>query len=239
MKYDRLIVDGYNIIGAWPEFRTLREQDFELARERLVDAMAEYQAVTGISVTIVFDAYLQPGRESRIKKSGIEVIYTRENETADEWIEKTAAEWLQDIRVKLTVATNDFTEQWVIFTLGALRISAQELRRDWKAAVVVIRGQTSVSKTSKKPRSTIDMPADVIERLEQIRRLKTRIHDRVGRTGFTSKSWISFFVFKSSVRSPCAKMEEKRGHANFYCRTIGNYCIIRNNRLVCQRSLEG
>ncbi|MFZ0076232.1 NYN domain-containing protein [Exiguobacterium sp. RIT452] len=172
MKYDRLIVDGYNIIGAWPEFRTLREQDFELARERLVDAMAEYQAVTGISVTIVFDAYLQPGRESRIKKSGIEVIYTRENETADEWIEKTAAEWLQDIRVKLTVATNDFTEQWVIFTLGALRISAQELRRDWKAAVVVIRGQTTMSKTSKKPRSTIDMPADVIERLEEIRRRK-------------------------------------------------------------------
>ncbi|MEW8975213.1 MAG: NYN domain-containing protein, partial [Exiguobacterium sp.] len=49
MKYDRLIVDGYNIIGAWPEFRTLREQDFELARERLIHAMAEYQAVTGLS----------------------------------------------------------------------------------------------------------------------------------------------------------------------------------------------
>jgi len=125
MKYDRLIVDGYNIIGAWPEFRTLREQDFELARERLIHAMAEYQAVTGLSVTIVFDAYLQPGRESRMQKSGIDIVYTRENETADEWIEKTAADWLQDIRVKLTVATNDYTEQWVIFTLGALRISAQ------------------------------------------------------------------------------------------------------------------
>ncbi|MGL6102642.1 MAG: NYN domain-containing protein, partial [Exiguobacterium acetylicum] len=79
MKYDRLIVDGYNIIGAWPEFRTLREQDFELARERLIHAMAEYQAVTGISVTIVFDAYLQPGRESRMLKSGIDIVYTREN----------------------------------------------------------------------------------------------------------------------------------------------------------------
>lgn len=71
MKYDRLIVDGYNIIGAWPEFRTLREQDFELARERLIHAMAEYQAVTGLSVTIVFDAYLQPGRESRMQKAGL------------------------------------------------------------------------------------------------------------------------------------------------------------------------
>lgn len=172
MKYDRLIVDGYNIIGAWPEFRTLREQDFELARERLIHAMAEYQAVTGLSVTIVFDAYLQPGRESRMQKSGIDIVYTRENETADEWIEKTAADWLQDIRVKLTVATNDYTEQWVIFTLGALRISAQELRREWKAAVAVIKQQTTSAKTTAQPRSKIDLPEDVLARLEAIRRRK-------------------------------------------------------------------
>lgn len=239
MKYDRLIVDGYNIIGAWPEFRTLREQDFELARERLVDAMAEYQAVTGISVTIVFDAYLQPGRESRIKKSGIEVIYTRENETADEWIEKTAAEWLQDIRVKLTVATNDFTEQWVIFTLGRFVSRHKSYAAIGKQLSWSFEDRRRFRRQAKNHGRRLicrQMSSNVSNKYAGV---KTRIHDRVGRTGFTSKSWISFFVFKSSVRSPCAKMEEKRGHANFYCRTIGNYCIIRNNRLVCQRSLEG
>lgn len=172
MNPTRLIVDGYNIIGAWPEFRELRDQDFELARERLIHAMAEYQAFTGISVTIVFDAYLQAGRESRMKKGGIEVVYTRENETADEWIEKTAAEWLEDIRVTLTVATNDYTEQWVIFALGALRISAQELRREWKAAVAQIRDQTGERAEAKRPRTKIDLPIDVVERLEKIRRRK-------------------------------------------------------------------
>ncbi|WP_270182774.1 NYN domain-containing protein [Alkalihalobacillus sp. CinArs1] len=123
---DVLLVDGYNIIGAWPELRNLKDNDFSKARELLIEYMAEYQAYTGFRVIVVFDAHLSRGVEKKGSLYGVEVIYTRENETADERIEKLARE-LKDIRTQVHVATSDYTEQWAIFGQGALRKSAREL----------------------------------------------------------------------------------------------------------------
>ena len=87
---DILLVDGYNIIGAWPELQELKNKDLAAARDRLVEKMAEYQGYTGYRVIVVFDAYWVQGLEKKYKNYQIEVIFTKENETADERIEKLA-----------------------------------------------------------------------------------------------------------------------------------------------------
>jgi uncharacterized protein len=122
-----LIVDGYNMIGAWPELRELKEEDdLATARDLLIDKMAEYQAFTGDRVIIVFDAHLVQGNEKKYKNHQVEVIFTKEHETADERIERLAKS-LINVRTKVYVATSDYTEQWTIFSQGALRKSAREL----------------------------------------------------------------------------------------------------------------
>jgi len=123
---DILLVDGYNIIGAWPELRVLKNVDLAAARDKLVEKMAEYQAYTGYRVIVVFDAYGVQGLEKKYNNFQLEVIFTKENETADERIEKLAIE-LSNRRTQIHVATSDFTEQWAIFGQGALRKSAREL----------------------------------------------------------------------------------------------------------------
>ncbi|WP_445492881.1 NYN domain-containing protein [Niallia sp. 03133] len=123
---DILIVDGYNIIGAWPNLNKLKITDLSAARDLLVEKMAEYQAYSGYRVLIVFDAYYVRGTEKKYNNYKVEVIFTRENETADERIEKLAKE-LSNRKTQIHVATSDFTEQWAIFGQGALRKSAREL----------------------------------------------------------------------------------------------------------------
>src|SRR6476620_11592684 len=121
-----LLVDGYNIIGAWPELRVLKDHDLPAARDHLIERMAEYQAYSGYRVIVVFDAYFVQGTEKKYKNHKVEVIFTKENETADERIEKMAIS-LNNRRTQIHVATSDFTEQWAIFGQGALRKSAREL----------------------------------------------------------------------------------------------------------------
>jgi len=171
-KRELLLVDGYNIIGAWPHLRKLREIDFDKARNDLIEAMAEYQAVTGREVTIVFDAHMRYGRESKATQSRVAIIYTKENETADEWIERRAHELVDNRLVTLFVATNDFTEQWVIFGQGALRVPATELLKDWKQAQLVIEQERSALKQDRSNRKTIDLTPEVRARLEEMRRRK-------------------------------------------------------------------
>jgi predicted RNA-binding protein with PIN domain len=165
-----LIVDGYNIIGAWPELKRLKDIDFAGARDLLIEKMAEYQAYTGYRVIVVFDAHMVPGIEKIIKKHNVEVLFTRENETADERIEKMAKE-LQNVRTKVHVATSDSTEQWVIFGQGALRISARELLTELSEIEKQI--QTSVEGVKNKQFSNkIKLSDDLAEIFEKWRRRK-------------------------------------------------------------------
>ncbi|MBH0231754.1 NYN domain-containing protein [Halobacillus yeomjeoni] len=121
-----LIVDGYNMIGAWPELKRLREKDLGQARDLLIEMMAEYQSYTGDRIIVVFDAYHVRGIEKVQKDYKVEVLFTKENETADERIEKLAGE-LNDVRTQVYVATSDYAEQRTIFGQGAFRKSAREL----------------------------------------------------------------------------------------------------------------
>ena len=165
---DILLVDGYNIIGAWPELRKLKGEDLALARDILVSKMAEYQAYTGYQVIIIFDAHLTQGVEKKYTNSRVDVIYTRENETADERIEKLARE-LSNIRTQIHVATSDFTEQWAIFGQGALRKSAGELLTE--ATVIESRIRKKVTNfKNEKPSKRIELDDVILKKFEKWRR---------------------------------------------------------------------
>lgn len=123
---DFLLVDGYNIIHAWDELKKLMDANIDHARLRLIDSMANYQAVKGIKVVVVFDAHMvKGGAGSRENESGVEVIFTSEGETADMLIEKLVGQLMIEGRV--TVATSDWAEQRIVFGKGAVRLSAREL----------------------------------------------------------------------------------------------------------------
>ena len=163
-----LLVDGYNIIGAWSELRKLKEVKLLDARDRLIELMAEYKAHTGIRVIVVFDAHLVPGIENKKKQYNVEVIFTRKNEIADERIEKLTKE-LSSRRVQIYVATSDLTEQRVIFGQGALRKSARELE------IEMLSISSKITKKVKtilddKPASNIPLTAEVAEIFEKWRR---------------------------------------------------------------------
>jgi predicted RNA-binding protein with PIN domain len=123
---DVLIVDGYNVIGAWPQLIALKAISLEEARLALIELMGEYQAITGTTVFIVFDAYQVPGPTRLYKQSRVKVLFSDEHETADELIERLVAGWRHKRR-NIFVATSDFTQQTVIFGQGAYRIPVREL----------------------------------------------------------------------------------------------------------------
>lgn len=163
-----LLVDGYNIIGAWSELRELKEVKLLEARDRLIELMAEYKAYTGTRVIVVFDAHLVPGIENKQKQYDVEVIYTRKNEIADERIEKLTKE-LSSRRVQIYVATSDLTEQRIIFGQGALRKSARELE------IEMLTISSKITKKVKsiqddKPVSNIPLTAEIAEIFEKWRR---------------------------------------------------------------------
>jgi uncharacterized protein len=162
-----LIVDGYNIIGAWPELRALKTSDFAKARDLLIENMAEYQGSTGYQVIVVFDAHLSPGTEKKTKNHRVEVIFTRENETADERIERLVGE-LKSLDTRIYVATSDSTEQWQIFGKGALRKSARELKNEMGEIEKQI--HVSVGERKRQNSSSIHISEEIAEIFERWRR---------------------------------------------------------------------
>lgn len=139
-----LIVDGYNIIGAWPELRSLKHDNLEAARDGLIDSLKDYKAFTGRDVIVVFDAHLAAGRQTEETIGGIRILYSKEDETADELIERLVYDlYEKTTRGHIYVATSDYVEQQVTFGEGALRISARELRIDVLAAKKEIREKVS------------------------------------------------------------------------------------------------
>ncbi|GIN58936.1 NYN domain-containing protein [Lederbergia ruris] len=165
---DILIVDGYNIIGAWPELIELKMKDLASARDRLIEIMADYQGFTGQKVIIVFDAYEVKGIEKRYQNHKVEVIFTKIEETADERIEKLAIE-LSNRRTQIYVATSDYTEQWAIFGQGALRLSARELLIEVQAIDKNI-GKSLKTTREKVPAAKIPLSTEVAEIFEKWRR---------------------------------------------------------------------
>ena len=133
-----LLVDGYNIIFAWDELKKIADEDLDAARAELVKIMCNYQGYCGYEVIVVFDAYRVKGRHRDVERYyNINIVYTKESETADTYIERVSRELSRKHRVR--VATSDGPEQMIIFGNGAMHISAAELEARVKAADKAIR----------------------------------------------------------------------------------------------------
>ena len=128
-----LLVDGYNIIFAWDELKELAKSSLESARDRLIDILCNYRGFRQCELILVFDAYKVKGNTGSVEKiHNINVVYTKEAETADMYIEKTTHELGKKHRVR--VATSDNLEQIIILGNGATRISADEFLHEVKSA---------------------------------------------------------------------------------------------------------
>ena len=125
-------MDGYNIIFALPELKELSKVNIDSAKDALKDMLANYQGFKGCRLMLVFDGYRKKGNPGSIEKYfDLEVVHTKQDETADAYIERTVHELISKYRI--TVATNDSLEQLTILSQGALRMSAgmlvQEMER--------------------------------------------------------------------------------------------------------------
>ena len=121
-----VIVDGYNIIFAWDELKELAKVNIDSARDKLIDILIDYQGYKGCRLILVFDAYKVKGNSGKIVHyNNVEVVYTKQDETADAFIERTVHEIRN--KYKITVASADGLVQQTIMSLGALRMSAREL----------------------------------------------------------------------------------------------------------------
>ena len=133
-----LLVDGYNIIFAWDELNALSRESLEAARHRLMDILCNYQGFKKCVLILVFDAYRVPGSPGSIEQyHNIHVVYTREAETADMFIERVTHEIGKGRRVR--VATSDGMEQVIILGHGALRVSARMFHEEVQEAEKEIR----------------------------------------------------------------------------------------------------
>lgn len=133
-----LLVDGYNIIFAWDDLKELAEMNIDGARTRLMDILSNYQGYKKCRLILVFDAYKVEGNPGEVVKyHNIHVVYTKEAETADQYIEKTVHEIGRKYHV--TVATSDHLEQVIILGQGGHRLSAQNLREEIELAGQEIR----------------------------------------------------------------------------------------------------
>ena len=128
-----MLVDGYNIIFAWDELKELAKDNLNMARDRLIDILCNYQGFKQCNLILVFDAYKVKGNVGSAEKiHNINVVYTKEAETADMYIEKITHEIGKKHRVR--VATSDNLEQIIILGNGATRLSANELLQEVKLA---------------------------------------------------------------------------------------------------------
>jgi len=124
-----LLVDGYNIIHAHPELSALAADSLEGARVKLCDILSEFMALTGYRIIVVFDAHLVPGGIGSVSSyKSLKLVFTKEAETADRYIEQAAYKLSRESkRDRITVATSDLLEQLIILGQGAGRISATDI----------------------------------------------------------------------------------------------------------------
>jgi len=129
MKEDYLLVDGYNIIYAWPELKELADENMESARMKLMDILSNYQGVRKCKIILVFDAYRVQGHgEGIMDYHNIHLVYTREAQTADQYIERFAHD--NNKKYNISVATSDGLQQIIVRGQGCLLLSARELKAE-------------------------------------------------------------------------------------------------------------
>ena len=163
-----LLVDGYNIIFSWEDLNELSRVNMEGARSKLADLLCNYQGYQKCHVILVFDAYKVEGNHGEVVKyHNIHIVYTKEAETADQYIEKTVHAIGRKYGV--TVATSDGLEQVIILGQGARRLSARGLREEIEAASTEIRGDYLNRQGPTKNLLIHQLPGEMAELMEDVR----------------------------------------------------------------------
>ena len=163
-----LLVDGYNIIFAWEDLKELAAVNIDGAREKLMDILCNYQGFKKSTLILVFDAYKVKGNPGSVETyHNIHVVYTKEAETADQYIEKTVHEIGRKYRV--TVATSDQLEQVIILGQGGQRMSARELLEDVIEVSHQIRETARQKRSSDKNYLFDHLDEETAARMERIR----------------------------------------------------------------------
>ena len=172
-----LLVDGYNIIFAWDFLKELAETSLEAARGKLMDILCNYQGFIGDTLIVVFDAYRVKGNPGEIfKYHNIHVVYTKEAETADQYIEKTTHELGHKHRV--TVATSDNLEQVIVMGQGARRLSATDFLEEVEHAEQEIRRINRERRNNGKNYLLEHADDETAELLENVRLGKTDLEGK-------------------------------------------------------------
>lgn len=167
-----IFVDGYNVINYWPELKDIKDQSLEIAREKLIETLNNYATYKDYKVIIVFDAHLKKGSLEKNDKISerLSVVYTKEGETADAFIEKNVDEIGR--KAEVSVVTSDSLEQQLIFQRGAVRVSSLEFHHDVKEAESCIKGKIEKKYTHNRQILEDVVGSEVLEKLEKIRRSK-------------------------------------------------------------------
>jgi len=165
-----LILDGYNVINGWDKMQDIAKVSLDGAREALIDEMAEYGKFKGIDIMIVFDAYRIKGEKNRKEIiKGVKVVFTKEKETADSYIESLIKD-LAKGRNKVSVVTNDWAEQQIILGSGGTRITVRELVLDLQLAKGKIRSSKNVQKKITSNTIQSNMDREILRKLEKFRK---------------------------------------------------------------------
>lgn len=163
-----LLVDGYNVIHAWPDLKELAQMNFEAARNKLMDILCNYQGYKKIPVILVFDAYKVEGFQQEIQKyHNIHVVYTKEAETADQYIEKVVHEIGK--RYHVTVVTSDGIEQIVTLGQGGTLISSREFLEEVNIVRRQIETDIADRKETAKNYLFQHMDEDMAKEMEEVR----------------------------------------------------------------------
>lgn len=169
-----LLVDGYNIIFAWEDLNELSKINIESARNKLMDRLSNYQGYKKMTLILVFDAYKVKGNPGSVMKyHNIYVVYTKEAETADQYIEKTVHEIGRKYQV--TVATSDALEQVIILGQGGNRLSAANLLEEVEAVEAEI--SKKVKKESPKEKNYLfdHLDEEMADLMEEVRLGKKKL----------------------------------------------------------------
>lgn len=170
MLDEYLLVDGYNIIFASEELKKIVDEDsLESARIKLMDQMCDYQGYYQVHVIVIFDSHKTNEKMRKIfQYHNIEVVFTKERETADHFIERVTDTYGRHERIR--VATSDGLEQLIILSKGATRLPARELIQEIEAMRSGVKKTKERIKQSQKNRLESHLDADVIAWMEELRR---------------------------------------------------------------------
>jgi predicted RNA-binding protein with PIN domain len=164
-----IFIDGYNVINSWPELKKIKDYSYESARNKLLDTLQNYASYKQCKVYLVFDAHKVKGNmEKRHEIDSITVVFTKDGETADGFIERM----VNDIgkKVEVMVVTSDWLEQQTIFQRGAVRMSSLEFYKEILSIENKIMKKTQNNRVINRNLLEDSLDQSILEKLEKIRR---------------------------------------------------------------------